>query len=175
MTSHDVAGSDIDVDRDAFVRTILSSLVGSLDDVVGGHDARGFVSVAGQAVAAQLDASYRTALGVDRFDSATVADVLVDLERRIHGDFHVISQDGDRIVFGNRACPFAEHVDGQPTLCMITSTVFGRIVSEHLGYAKVELRETIAEGHGRCTVDVHLRPGPHTDTVPGRVYYRAID
>jgi predicted ArsR family transcriptional regulator len=175
MTSHDAAGSDSGVDRDAFVRTILSNLVASLDDVIGGHDARGFVSVAGQAVSAQLDARYRAALGVDRFDRATVAEVLVDLERRIHGDFHVISQDDDRIVFGNRACPFAEQVHGRPTLCMITSTVFGRIASEHLGYAKVELQETIAEGHGRCSVAVHLKSGPGTDAVPGRVYYRAID
>ena len=34
----------------------------------------------------------------------------MDLKRRIQGDFHVIEETEDRIVLGNRACPFGELV-----------------------------------------------------------------
>jgi predicted ArsR family transcriptional regulator len=99
--------------------------------------------------------------------------VFVDLKRRIHGDFYVLHQDDDRIVLGNRACPFAEQAADRPALCMMTSNVFGRIASEHLGFAKVELQETIALGAEQCRVVVHLRPSAALDDVDGRTYYRA--
>ena len=75
-----------------------------------------------------------------------VAAVLVDLKRRIHGDFFIIEEDDEKIVLGNRACPFAEMVAGRPSLCMMTSNVFGFIAADNLGYSKVELQETIARG-----------------------------
>ena len=87
-------------------------------------------------------------------------DVLVDLKRRIQGDFFVIEETEDRIVLGNRACPFAEMVVGRPSLCMMTSNVFGHIAAQNLGYAAVDLQRTIARGDPGCRVVVHLRPGP---------------
>ena len=49
-------------------------------------------------------------------------------------------------MLGNRQCPFAEKVIGRPSMCMMTSNVFGHIAADNLGYSKVELRETIADG-----------------------------
>ena len=43
-----------------------------------------------------------------------MATVLVDLKRRIRGDFYIIDEDDDKIVLGNRACPFAEKVSRPP-------------------------------------------------------------
>jgi hypothetical protein len=44
-----------------------------------------------------------------------VAQVCVDLKRRIQGEFYVIEEDEDKIVFGDTACPFAEKFsDGNP-------------------------------------------------------------
>jgi hypothetical protein len=34
--------------------------------------------------------------------------VLVDLKRRIQGDFYVLREDDQKIVLGNRHCPFEE-------------------------------------------------------------------
>ncbi len=39
---------------------------------------------------------------------------------------------------------------GRPSLCMMTSNVFGVIAAENLGYAKVALTETIALGAPGC-------------------------
>jgi hypothetical protein len=102
-----------------------------------------------------------------------VRDVLVDLKRRIRGDFYVIAEDDEKIVLGNRACPFADKVAGRPALCMMTSNVFGVIAAENLGYAKVSLEQTIAEGHPGCRVVVYLRPTPAAEQAKGREYFQS--
>ena len=91
----------------------------------------------------------------------------MDLKRRIQGDFYVIEEDDEKIVFGNRACPFAEKVVGRPAMCMMTSNVFGGIAAENLGYAKVVLEETIAEGDPGCRVVVYLKPTPEAEAADG--------
>ena len=58
-----------------------------------------------------------------------MAAVLVDLKRRIQGDFSIVEQNDERIVFANRLCPFAEKVIGRPAMCMMTSNVFGGIAA----------------------------------------------
>ncbi|NNF29548.1 MAG: transcriptional regulator, partial [Gemmatimonadetes bacterium] len=104
-----------------------------------------------------------------------VADVLVDLKRRIQGDFYVIEQTDHHIVLGNRACPFGEKVVGRPALCMMTSNVFGSIAADNLGYAKVVLEETIAEGATGCRIVVHTRHGPEASADPGIEYFGMAD
>lgn len=47
-----------------------------------------------------------------------------------------------------------------------------RELSGTLGSAKVELRETIAEGHPGCHVVVHLRRTPTAEAVDGREYFK---
>ena len=167
-----VARLDVPLERDVFLRTLISELARTLQDVVGLPEASGFVSVVGQRVGDHIDSEYRAALQVERLDRAQVRDVLVDLKRRIQGDFYVIEEDDDKIVFGNRACPFAEKVVGRPALCMMTSNVFGSIAAQNLGYARVALEATIAEGAPGCRVVVYLQPGTGPADAPGREYYQ---
>lgn len=166
-----LATLDLPLQRDVFLRTLLRELAGTLQDVVGLDEASGFVSVVGQNMGRQMDRDYREALQVQRLSRDQVADVLVDLKARIQGDFHVIEQDDEKIVLGNLRCPFAEKVIGRPALCMMTSNVFGSITAENLGYAKVELGETIARGHPGCRVTVHLRPTEAAEAAVGREYF----
>jgi predicted ArsR family transcriptional regulator len=170
----EVAHLDIPLERDIFLRTLLRELAGTLQDVVGLDEASGYISVVGGAIGEQIDQGYRQALAVDRLSREQVAQVLVDLKRRIKGDFYVLEETEDRIVFGNRACPFGDLVRDRPSLCMMTSNVFGYIAAQNLGYAGVELEQTIAQGHSGCRVVVHLRPAP--DAEPNaREYYRRDD
>lgn len=161
---------NVPLERDVFLRTLLRELSGTLQDVVGVDEAAGFISVVGQRVGDQIDREYKAALGVSVLTREQVADVLVDLKRRILGDFYIVEESDEKIVFGNRLCPFAEKVVGRPSLCMMTSNVFGSIAAQNLGYAKVVLEETIAEGHGRCRVTVHLKPTPEAGAASGREY-----
>jgi predicted ArsR family transcriptional regulator len=164
---------DIPLDRDVFLRSLLRHLAGTLQKVIGLEEAAGFVSVVGQEIGDELNRSYREALQVEHLDRSQVAAVLVDLKRRIRGEFFVIEEDDSRIVLGNKACPFAEKVIGRPALCMMTSNVFGSIAAENLGYSKVVIERAIARGDKECRVVVHLKPTPEAGAGEGREYYKS--
>jgi predicted ArsR family transcriptional regulator len=163
----------VPLERDVFLRTLIRELSGTLQDVVGLEEASGFISVVGQRVGDQINRDYRAALAVPQLDREQVAAVLVDLKRRIKGTFRVLSEDDEKIVLGNDDCPFADKVLGRPAMCMMTSNVFGVIAAENLGYAKVELQETIAQGHGKCRVVVYLAPTTEAESASGREYYKS--
>jgi predicted ArsR family transcriptional regulator len=173
VTRRKVQTLAIPLERDVFLRTLIRELSGTLQDVVGLEEAAGFVSVVGQRVGDQINHDYKAALEVSGMDRSQVAEVLVDLKRRIRGDFYVIEEDEEKIVLGNRACPFAEKVLGRPAMCMMTSNVFGVIAAENLGYAKVELQETIANGDAGCRVVVHLKPTARAQKADGREYFKS--
>jgi predicted ArsR family transcriptional regulator len=158
--------------RDVFLRTLLRELAGTLQEVVGLDEASGFISVVGQRLGDQINSEYKAALGVSGLTRRQVSEVLVDLKRRIQGDFFVIEQDDKKIVLGNRACPFAEKVIGRPALCMMTSNVFGVIAAENLGYAKVALEAAIARGDAGCRVVVYLEPTKEAQRATGREYFK---
>jgi predicted ArsR family transcriptional regulator len=164
---------DVPLERDVFLRTLLRELAGTLQDVVGLEEASGFISVVGQRMGSQINASYQQALQVTKLDRRQVADVLVDLKRRIRGGFFIIEEDEDKILLGNRVCPFAEKVIGRPAMCMMTSNVFGSIAADNLGYAKVVLEETIAQGAAGCRVRVYLKPTAQAQESTGREYLGA--
>lgn len=161
------------LERDLFLRTLLRHLAGTLQDIVGLEEASGFISVVGQEIGDEINQAYQKALAVSRLSREQVAEVLVDLKRRIQGDFYIVEQTDERIVFGNRACPFGEKVAGRPALCMMTSNVFGSIAADNLGYAKVVLEETIARGDRECKVVVFIKATDEAAASTGREYYQA--
>lgn len=167
-----VETAPIALERDLFLRSLVRELAGTLEQVVGLNEASGFISVVGQRIGEWIDSEYRQALGAQRLDRDQVAAVLVDLKRRIQGDFHLIEANEHRIVLGNRACPFGDKVIGRPSMCMMTSNVFGTIAAQNLGRAKVVLQQTIAEGAPGCRVVIHLKAGADADAAEGREYFR---
>jgi predicted ArsR family transcriptional regulator len=160
------------LDRDAYLREVLHELAGTLEKVVGREAAAGFVSVAGRAIGRRVDADYRGRHGAERLDREAVAEAILDFTRRVGGDFYLIEATDERIVLGNRACPFGDAVAGRPSLCMMTSNVLGTVAAENVGYAKVELSEAIARGHPGCRVVLHLRMGHEARAAHGREYFR---
>jgi hypothetical protein len=168
-----LAAAEVPLERDVFLRTLLRHLAGTLQEVVGLDEASGFVSVVGQKIGEEINAGYTQALSVSKLSRIQVADVLVDLKRRIQGDFFIIEESDDKIVLGNRACPFEDKVLGRPALCMMTSNVFGSIAAQNLGYAKVVLEKAIARGDAGCRVVVHLKPTDEAQAAAGREYFRA--
>jgi predicted ArsR family transcriptional regulator len=167
-----VSELDLPLERDVFLRTLLRHLAGTLQNVVGLEEASGFISVVGQEMGEEMNQGYKEALCVSSLSRDQVADVLVDLKRRIQGDFFVIEQDDEKIVLGNRACPFAEKVIGRPALCMMTSNVFGSIAAQNLGYAKVTIEQAIANGDPGCRVVVYLKSTPEAEAAKGREYFK---
>jgi predicted ArsR family transcriptional regulator len=162
----------IPLDRDRFSRDLVRELADMLDKELGPDKAADVVSEIGERTGATIDMYYRAALKSVNLTRTEIAAALVDLKRRIEGDFYVIEQDEEKIVLGNRACPFAEKVLGRPAMCMMTSNVFGVIAAENLGYAKVVLEKTIARGDPGCRVVVHLKPTADAQA-HGREYFKA--
>lgn len=168
---HDLRSKDVALERDVFLRTLIRELAGTLQDVVGIDEASGYVSVVGQRVGDYINGEYKRSLKVEQLDRGQVAAVLVDLKRRIKGNFYVVEETPEKIVFGNTACPFEDKVKGRPAMCMMTSNVFGVIAAENLGYSKVVLQQTIAEGAQGCRVVVHLKATEEADAEAGREYF----
>jgi predicted ArsR family transcriptional regulator len=166
---------DIPLERDIFTRMLIRELSGTLQEVVGVEEASGFVSVVGQRIGDQINSEYKRALQVSRLDRDQVREVLVDLKRRIQGDFFVIEEDDEKIVLGNRRCPFGDKVLDRPALCMMTSNVFGSITAENLGYSKVILEETIAQHDAGCRVTVYLKMTSEAERAEGREYFKQVE
>ncbi len=164
---------DIPLEREGFQSDLIRELSSVLEDVVGLEEASGFISIVGQNMGTRLDSAYRSALAVSSLTRSQVADVLVDLKARIKGDFYVIEQDDERIVLGNRGCPFGDKAHGRTSMCMMTSNVFGVIASENLGYARVSLEETIAQGDAGCRIVIYLQPTEESGASPGQEYFRS--
>ena len=77
-------------------------------------------------------------------------------------ELRVIEASPEKIVLGNRACPFGEVVTRAPGLCRMTSSVFGGIAARNTGGAAVVLEERIAVGDPECRIVVWLgadKPG----------------
>lgn len=164
--------ADIPFDGGSFVRRLVQELTDVLQEVIGPQEARGFIALAGARIGDAFNTAYRRAAGNRALGREEAADAMVDLKRRIGGDFYVIAQSDEEILLGNRRCPFGEAVRGRPALCMMTSNMFGRIAAENLGYAKVAVEEAIAEGATRCQVRVLLEASRRLDSVAGREYFR---
>lgn len=162
---------NIPLERDLFLRSLIRELAGVLEDIVGYEETAGYISLVGHNIGEWINALYKRELGVEVLSRQQVVEVLIDLKRRIHGSFSVLQQSEDKIVLINSSCPFADKVQDRPCMCMMTSNVFGRITASNLGYAKVVLKTTIAQGDDQCNVIVYLEKTPESEAALGREYY----
>lgn len=163
--------SCVPLNRDLFLRTLLGELAGTLQDVVGLDAASGYISVVGQRMGEQILEMYDSESAGSKRTPREVGNLLADLKQRIHGDFHVVDLDDEKIVLESGTCPFGKMVEGRPALCMMTSNVFGVIASDQLGYAKVSIEQSIARGDEGCRVVVRHERSNDARAAGGREYF----
>jgi predicted ArsR family transcriptional regulator len=163
---------ELPIERDQFLRTIIRELAGTLQDVVGIEEAAGFLNVVGYRTGQHVNELYHQGLQLSNLSREQVTAVLVDWKRRIQGDFYVIEESDEKIVLGNRKCPFAEQVEGREAMCVMTSNIFGAIAADNLGYARVELQDTIARGAKECTIVIHLKANEASEEFTGQEYFK---
>lgn len=99
-------------------------------------------------------------------------DLILALKNHIGGNFSLASVEAGTITVVNSRCPFGDGVTNFPELCRMTSSVFGGIAARNFGYAKVEIRQSIAKQNGSCEVCVHTSCDTAVDK-PGLEYRRA--
>lgn len=153
-------------DRERFLLELVRELSIVLEETVGESEAEGLVSIVGGRIGEMMYREYNEQTTGLRFDAVQVANMLVDLKRRIGGCFSIEAVEPDKIILVNDRCPFGDFVKDRRPLCMMTSNVFGRIAARNFGFARVELAQTIANGDPRCRVVVHL-----TEGAEGREYH----
>jgi predicted ArsR family transcriptional regulator len=161
----------VPIDRDAFLRRLFGHLTSALEEIIGLREVSGLFSVVGQALGDEIDRAYRAALSTSELTRQQVAGALVDFERRLGSDFHLIEQDDERIVLGCRSCGFADAALARPTICALASNVCGVIAAQNLGYARVVVEQAITTSAAGCRVVIHLRVHDGTPA-EGREFFR---
>ena len=165
----------IALDRDTFMRRLIASL-GLLNEGILGSDITGaYIMNVGLSMGAAIEAEYKRFWGIERlFTLDEYAHVIVDLKRKIQGNFSLVSKDPLKVVVRTTSCPFDEFVRQSPSLCFMTSSVFGGIAARNFGYAKVVLHKRIALGDAGCYVTVHLQRTPEAESAIGKEYFPDI-
>ncbi len=145
--------------REAFLRALVVELADHVELEHGVGAAAGAIAQVGTDVGSRMEEGYRSAQEiVGRLSPEQIGDLYVRLKAAIDGDFYLIEANEKRIVLGNRRCPFGEVVKRAPSLCRMTSSVFGGIAARNAGSAAVQLQERIAIGDAECRVVVLLDP-----------------
>ncbi|MGZ4980078.1 MAG: sigma 54-interacting transcriptional regulator [Methylobacter sp.] len=107
-------------------------------------------------------------------DKESYTELILGLKNNIGGKFSLVSSNQDCITVTNTSCPFGDRVTNFPELCRMTSSVFGGIAARNFGYAKVEIKQSIARHDGKCEVCICTNPNAaknrpgmeYTDTTP---------
>ncbi len=148
--------------REPFLRALVVELAESVDRSQGPAVAEAAIAEVGAKVGHQMEQAYRADTGVTGdLTPEQVAGLYVGLKSAIGGDFYIVSVDDDKIVLGNRRCPFGDAVKQAPSLCRMTSSVFGGIGARSTdSEIAVHLEERIAVGDQECRVVIWLREPP---------------
>lgn len=150
--------------KESFLRALVVQLAQALEFDHGPDAAEAAVTQVGSDVGGQMEKEFRQAEEiVGRMTPEQMGRCYVRLKHAIDGGFYVIEADEDHIVLGNTQCPFGPVVQHAPSLCRMTSSVFGGIAARNSDEpVTVVLEERIAVGDPGCRVVVHLRE--HADT-----------
>ena len=79
----------IGLSKENFLVQLLTNWSQTLEDAAGLEEASGMISVVGGMIGLQINQEYRQHFGRDLMDRELVAQVLVDLKRRIDGGFSI--------------------------------------------------------------------------------------
>jgi anti-sigma regulatory factor (Ser/Thr protein kinase)/predicted ArsR family transcriptional regulator len=157
--------------KETFLRALVVQLALVVQEQHGPAAAETAVAQVGTDVGGQMEAAYRLAEDLEgRLTPEHLADCYVRLKHAIDGGFRAVEITPERIVLENTACPFGPVVQRAPSLCRMTSSVFGGIAARNADGATVVLEERIALGDPQCRVVVHLGPPTVGDGGPGHGY-----
>ncbi|MDT8407048.1 MAG: sigma 54-interacting transcriptional regulator [Methylococcales bacterium] len=139
-----------------FLQTFIMELM-QATEAEGEHYCQSLIEHIARGAGQFFEQSYREQYGLtETLSQQQYIDLILALKNRIGGGFSLDSVQPETITVVNDCCPFGEQVSLFPELCRMTSSVFGGIAARNFGYAKVEIKRSIARGHGGCEVCIHL-------------------
>ncbi len=145
--------------RESFLRALVVQLAQTLEFDHGPEAAESAVAQVGTDVGGRMEEEFRRAEQVvGRMTPEQMGQCYVRLKHAIDGGFYVVEATEEQIVLGNTRCPFGSVVQQAPSLCRMTSSVFGGIAARNNdGPVTVLLEERIAVGDPGCRVVVRLQ------------------
>ncbi|WP_367128493.1 methanogen output domain 1-containing protein [Saccharothrix sp. HUAS TT1] len=152
------AGPDGGFGRESFLRALVVQLANAVEVQQGPEAAQRAIAQVAVDIGGQVELEYRQATGTTgtSLTAGQIADCVVRLKAAIGGSFRVVEVTDERIVLVNSHCPFGPDVRQSPSLCRMTTAVFGGIAARNNERAAVTLEERIALGDPGCRVVVHL-------------------
>ncbi|SFW25616.1 sigma 54-interacting transcriptional regulator [Nitrosovibrio sp. Nv17] len=159
---------------DFFLQTFILELMHASEQQ-GQEHCEQLIEHIAQTAGCFFEETYRENTGKsERLDTESYVELILGIKNNIGGNFLLVSSNQDCITVTNTCCPFGERVTRFPELCRMTSSVFGGIAARNYGYAKVDIKKSIACRHGRCDVSIHTNPQTakehhgmeYTDTTP---------
>lgn len=158
--------------KETFLRALVVQLAQTVEIQQGQYSADAAVAQVGTDVGGQMEEEFRSAMAITgRMTPEQMGRCYVRLKHAIDGGFRVLEATTERIVLVNDRCPFGMAVQQAPSLCRMTSSVFGGIAARNSDHgASVLLEERIAVGDHRCRVVVDLGV-PGTDAAPEAHHY----
>jgi len=142
--------------RTEFLNAMVLSVADTLRHNLGADYSETVIAQVAHRIGDIFNDHFQLKHNTTRLSVEQVAEALVELKRRIDGGYRIVEISEDRIVLYNSLCPFGSGALGRPELCKMTSGVFGRIASENLGYARVDVRSAITRGDRECRVVIDL-------------------
>lgn len=158
--------------KESFLRALVVQLANTIEIEHGQDAADAAVAQVGTDVGGRMLEEFRAAHAiVGRMTPDEIGRCYVRLKHAIDGGFRVVEASADQIVLVNDRCPFGDSVKQAPSLCRMTSSVFGGIASRNTEKgATVLLEERIALGDPGCRVVVELGV-PRESADPAAHYY----
>ncbi len=160
--------------KESFLRALVVQLAQAIEVQHGQDAADAAVAQVGTDVGGQMEDEFRAAMTItERMTPEQMGACYVRLKHAIDGGFRVLEATPERIVLVNDRCPFGPAVQQAPSLCRMTSSVFGGIAARNSeGGASVLLEERIAVGDPGCRVTVQLNV-PEATAAPEAHHYAA--
>ncbi|WAR45658.1 sigma 54-interacting transcriptional regulator [Methylomonas rapida] len=154
-----------------FLQTFILELMHACEQE-GGDYCESLIERIAKSAGLYFEQTYRDEFRRDgELNRVDYIDLILALKNHIGGNFSLTSVESDTISVVNSRCPFGDGVTNFPELCRMTSSVFGGIAARNFGYAKVEIRKSIAKQEGGCEVCIHTNPTGTADK-PGLEYWR---
>lgn len=165
----------VSLNRDLFMRTLLVDISYLLENNLGTRWLQQYIGQVGLSMGAWIEEQYRNVCGLEgALTPQQFAEIIVDLKRRIGGEFTIENVSAKAVTVASATCPFGDIVRRSPGLCRMTSSVFGGIAARNFGYGKVFIRRSIARGDKRCEVKVFLDRSAEALSAPGDEYTREM-
>jgi len=142
----------VELSKEGFLNKLVIQIAANLDD-------KKAIKSAASKVAEHIVQLYREYYGVDKLNLSQVIEAIEDAEYKIGGKAEVIERSDKKLTLKCTKCPFGDNVKLCRHLCYVTSSILGRLISKNLGYAKVNIKQAIAQGSDHCLVDVYLKEG----------------